>query len=53
MKISRSKTKILDCNRNEEAKPDIKLDGDTLKVVNKYKYLGSIITNIKEDAPKK
>lgn len=30
---------------SEAAKPDIKLDGDTLEVVDEYKYLGSMIIN--------
>lgn len=39
MKIKKSKTKILICSRNEAAKPDIKLDGYSLEVVDEYKYL--------------
>jgi len=45
MKINKLKTKILMCNRNKAAKPDIKLDDDTLEAVDEYKYLGSTITN--------
>lgn len=45
MKINKANTKILVCSRNEAAKPDIKLDGETLEVVDEYKYLGSTITN--------
>jgi len=45
MKINKAKTKILVCSRNEAARPNIKLDGEALKVVDEYKYLGSTITN--------
>lgn len=50
MKINRPKIQILVGNPNEESTPDITLEGDTLKIVNEYKYLESMITN---DAPKK
>lgn len=42
MKTNKSKSTILVYSRNEAAKPDIKLGGDTL-VVDKYKHLGSMI----------
>lgn len=42
MKINKLRIKILVCSRNEIAKPDIKLDGDTFY---KYKYLKSIVTS--------
>lgn len=45
METSKSKTKILVCSRNEASKPDIKLNVETLEVLDKYKYLGSTITN--------
>lgn len=44
-KINKIKTKILVDSRNEAAKPDTKLDCDTLEVVEEYKHLGSTITN--------
>lgn len=43
--ITQLKTKALIYSRNEADKLDIQLDGDTLEVVDEYKYLGSTITS--------
>jgi len=43
MKINQSKTKILVCRRHVIVIPVIKLEGDTLEVVEEYKYLGSMV----------
>jgi len=45
IKINKLKSKILIHNKKEAAKPDIKLDGETVEIVDEYKYLGSTITN--------
>jgi len=45
MKISKTKTKILVCYRNETISPQITLDNDTLQQIDEYKYLGNIITS--------
>ena len=43
MNINRKKTEVMVCSKDSEI-INIKMDGNTLKQVSKFKYLGSIFT---------